>query len=508
MELTNPIWLLAIAAVAIPVAIHLWNIRPGRVLKVGSISLIEAAARKSSRSLNLLDILLLILRCLLLIVLAMVLAIPLWHKTAAVGKAKGWILIPKENLESTYQHFKTGIDSLIKAGYEFHYFDRGFSKTDLSRVLANTKDSLANTDTTTSNYWNLAKQLDTTVSPALPARIFTPNLAANFSGTKPQTSLNLNWRTYVPADSTATWIQDAWINNNNTIRVATGTSKPSGTIFTYTNVQSGDQPGSPFTVAFNNGRTTVCLKTGKRQPVVVDTAVLKIAVYADGKPTDAAYLIAVLKAAIGFMQRKADIKQYIDANAIPKGRDWLFWLSAKQIPAELQNTNAHLFEYEAGKSFETNSWISNEGAFVTTQQNQKIELFKLIDNAEVYNNVLWRDGFGNPVLSKENNGQTDTYHFYSRFNPAWNNLVWSDDFAGWMLNLIVGDKTSTRPLANDRTILTQQQIDPINIPTARTSATKTAGFANISNYFWLALMLLFLTERWLATRTQNSTTNG
>ena len=97
-QFLNPIWFFGAAALLIPVLIHLWNIRSGKVLKVGSISLINAASRKSSRSFKLLDIPLFILRCLLLFILALLLALPVWQKKIEAAKVKGWVLFPKENL--------------------------------------------------------------------------------------------------------------------------------------------------------------------------------------------------------------------------------------------------------------------------------------------------------------------------------------------------------------------------------------------------------------------------
>jgi hypothetical protein len=35
MLLTTPIWLFALAAIGIPVMIHLWNIKPGKTLEGG-----------------------------------------------------------------------------------------------------------------------------------------------------------------------------------------------------------------------------------------------------------------------------------------------------------------------------------------------------------------------------------------------------------------------------------------------------------------------------------------
>ena len=148
MILLNSIWLFTLAALSIPVAIHLWNIRPGKTLKVGSISLMEASAQKSSRSLKLHDLLLLLLRCLLLALLAFILAMPFLQKQISTSSVKGWLLIPKENVRESYQKFKPQIDSLTKAGHEFHYFNKGFEKAELSKVLTDYKDQKSIADST------------------------------------------------------------------------------------------------------------------------------------------------------------------------------------------------------------------------------------------------------------------------------------------------------------------------------------------------------------------------
>ena len=501
-QFLNPIWLFAAAAVAIPVAIHLWNIRPGKVLKVGSISLMDAASRKSSRSLKLLDIPLLIMRCLLLVVLALLLAAPLWQKRLQSTKVKGWVLIPKETLQEAYPKFKSRIDSLTNAGYEFHYFDRGFPKSDLKQILANAKDSIANASTKQVNYWGLINQLDTVVTPALPVYVFTPNQANYFKGQKPEVALNLHWQTYTAKDSTNTWIQGAWFNSNNTIRVVQGNSKPSGTTYTNADIKSGN---SLYNVTINNGRATVSLKNGDQQQVVVDTTTLQIAVYADNN-IDAGYLKASLQAVSQFTHRKISIKQYADANAIPAGQSWLFWLSEKSINNNTLQLSHNIFRYKKGKVISSDSWLNNGSIFsVALQQEQKIGLYKLIEANSTGDNIIWRDGFGHPVLDLQKDGQTSIYNFYSHFDPAWNDLVWSNEFPGWMMELIIENNAGS--IAKyDKRVLDQQQIMPDIINETHTSAVKTAGFSNISNYFWLILALLFFAERWMANKTQ--TTNG
>lgn len=483
-------------------AIHLWNIRPGKVLKVGSISLMDAASRKSSRSLKLLDIPLLLIRCLLLVVLALLLATPLWQKGIQAAKVKGWVLVPKETLQEVYPKFKPRIDSLTNAGYEFHYFDRGFPKSDLKQILANAKDSIVNTSTQPANYWSLINQLDTVAAPALPVYIFTPNQVGYFKGQKPQVALNLHWQTYVPKDSTSTWIQGAWFNSNNTIRVVQGNSKPAGTMYTYTDVKSGN---SLYNVTINNGQATVSLKTGDLQHVVVDTATLQMAVYADNA-IDAGYLKAALQAVSQFTQHKIGIKQYADANAIPAGQSWLFWLSEKPISGKILQLSHNIFRYEKGKVISSDSWVSNGSVFsAALQQEQKIGLYKLVEANGTGNSVIWCDGFGHPVLSLQRDGQANVYNFYSRFDPAWNDLVWSNEFPGWMMKLVMEDKAALTA-KYDKRALDQQQIMPDIISEPHTNAVKTAGFSNISNYFWLILVVLFLAERWMANKTQ--TANG
>src|ERR1700709_2006379 len=111
MILLNPIWLYALAALSIPVAIHLWNVRPGKTLKVGSIALMNESAQKSSRSLKLHDILLLLVRCLLLALVALVSTMPLWQKQINSSTIKGWVLLPREHLKEGYGKFKPAIDS-------------------------------------------------------------------------------------------------------------------------------------------------------------------------------------------------------------------------------------------------------------------------------------------------------------------------------------------------------------------------------------------------------------
>lgn len=476
---------MALAAVSIPVIIHLWNIRPGKTLKVGSISLITEASKSTRRSFKLLDILLLILRCLLMTLLALLLAVPVWQKYASAQKAKGWMLIPKESFKETYQKYKPTIDSLDKAGYEFHYFNKGFAKQDLKTVLA---DSSVKDTAISANYWGLVKQLENSIGDN-PVYLFTQNGIDHFKGSKPRIKLNsLHWQTYTAKDSVARWIDHAFITNNGAIKVTVGSSMPSATNFTTQTVQGGGN--NDVIINVQNGQPFVSLKN-TNESVAVDTSTLHIAIYTDKHQVDAGYLKAALSAAVNFMGRKSVIRQYSSPAQIPNGQSWLFWLSEQPVKAGLLKSSKNIFQYEGGKVSDVNSWIDPG----------HIALAKMVNSTSAYE-AIWKDGFGKPILGLDDNA----WHFYSRFNPLWNDLVWSDDFPKLMLKLLLEGRPS-QPNGHERRILNNQQLQPeIFAQPMPQLSYRTNEQADPSKYFWLLLVLLFIAERILSHK--KSTSNG
>ncbi|WP_184547416.1 BatA domain-containing protein [Mucilaginibacter sp. FT3.2] len=497
MQFLNPIWLFAIAAISIPVVIHLWNIKPGKTLKVGSIALITAAAQKSSRSFKLNDILLFVVRCLFLLTLALLLAVPFWQRYQAPVRAEGWVLIPKENLKESYKKLKFVIDSLAKSGYEFHFFDEKFQKFELNKAL---DDSLLKDKPKVKNYWTLVEKLDEKLPAGIPVYLITPNQKKYFSGTRPSVSLNLHWQTYTPADSMSTWIESAWFTNNNSIKVTEGNSKSSGTYFTNYIIQSEGDPKSPFIVDVNGGKPLISLKNTPGKVISIDTNTFKIAIYTDKYATDAAYLKAALTAAGNFTGHKIVIKQYGNESQILTGQDWLFWLSDKPIDANNLKKTSHLLNYAPGEEINTSSSIKTNGVFSLSDLEVEASLYKLIKKEPLTNSQpVWIDGYGNPVLSKELNQQTTQYYFYSRFNPAWNDLVWSNSFPKLLLKLILYNTDNELIKEHDLTEISHQQLMPDTIsPAKNTADDKPVEQIDLSHYFWITLAMAFFIERWLA----------
>jgi hypothetical protein len=489
LQLTNPLWLFAIAALAIPVVIHLWNIKPGKTLKVGSIALMGAASRKSSRSFNLLDILLFILRCVFLLVLALLLSQPFWNKTAEAEKLKGWVLIPRQNIHQVYSSFKTKIDSLNKAGYQIRYFNRGFAAIDTAK-LKNLADSAKGNPV---EDWMLFKRLSSVVPSNLPLYVFTPNNLNGFGGNKPTLNLNIRIQTFILADSTKKWVSDAIMSSTSgVLKLTEGTSSPTGTTFSSSAVQQTDQRTSRYQISTNNGQLSVAFKNDSTNKVV-DTTTLRIVIYSD-KGMDAGYLKAALNAIKQFTNRRIDI-QVINSSIIAKGKiDWVFWLRDRRISLIAAEGIENVFVYQPGKLQNIQSTIHISGVAATA-------LTKHIPSTpSAQDQIIWQDGFGEPVLSKDDH---HVYHFYSRFDPMWNDLVWSDQFPKAILTLLF-DGSQNTDRNNDKRVLADEQLTPVlTTEQAKTNSNKITSQVDLSKAFWIALVLLFIMERLLAYRTKS-----
>lgn len=471
----------------------MWNIRPAKLLKVGSIALIEASSRKRSRSFKLLDVLLLLLRCLFIILLAFLLAMPYFKKQDSATKSKGWLLIPRENFKEVYGKFKTKTDSLLKSGYQLHYFNPGFNKVDIKQAVADTTGGSKGT----TSYWNLLRELDGQIPEKLNIYLITPGTLTHFNGSKPGVSLKQTWQTYTPADSTDTWIQQAWFAGNKDVHVVQGTSKPSGIAYTNAVINSGTEGNSVYSINTSKGQADIAFKNGTQQPVAIDTAALKIEVFAGNNPLDAGYVKAALETVTQFTQRNIVTKAY--SNSREKG-DWLFWLSDKPLDKTIADRFANVLIYEPGKATAINSWVSTAGVYTVSQGQPVVPLSKSIILKSHPGEAVWHDGFGNPVLSRETKGPGDLYHFYSRFNPGWNDLVWNDNFPEMMLKLIVKDKTVFDP-KHDRRIVDQKEIQPVIVDEGNVIDSTHITNSDLTKYFWLSAALIFLAERWLAYRT-------
>lgn len=184
LQLVNPIALFALAAVIIPVLIHLWNVRKGKTLKVGSIALLAESSKQPARSRRITNWPLFLLRCLLLLLLAFLLANPFWESRTKNGAA-GWMLVADDHLPVAYQQHQGLIDSLLKKGFELHKLSPAFEKISLFDTTSS--------HISTESPWALIKQLDAGLPKDFPVYLFASNQLKDYYEERPVTQLNLHW---------------------------------------------------------------------------------------------------------------------------------------------------------------------------------------------------------------------------------------------------------------------------------------------------------------------------
>jgi len=488
LQLLNPIWLLGIGGIVVPLIIHLWNVKTGKTLKVGSIALMGESSRQNSRSLKLNDLLLLFLRCLLIILLSVLLAEPVWRSMQMPNENRAWILVEKDAFSETYSNYKKEIDSLLNAGNELHLFQPQFEKVDFDEMM---QDTVLAETLSKSSYWILIRLLEQQIPQGSKAFIFTGDRLNRFHGFRPAVNTAINWQTYTSSDSVSKWIDQAYLSSSGDIRAVISQSNPKRTLRKIVTINPGTV-NSGIKASIWNGKPFLQLNN---QGLAADTTTLTIGINSEGFPKHAEYLIAAINAIQKYTSRKIKL---VKPSADP---DILFWLSPKNIPVNIAKNmkpGSKLFQYAKGKVNSQNTWIEvSDGQ--TSLQSEHIALYKRITFPAINNGfAIWEDGFGQPVLHLDQENERLVYTYYSRLDPEWTDLVWSPEFVKMLMPLLIPEVHSSQHKEWDK-----RSIDPIQIPPnsdfrPQSSELLIVKEDNLKIYFWFLLMIVFITERFIS----------
>lgn len=455
-------------------AIHLWNVRQGKTLKVGSVELLMETAQQRAKSLRLTELLLLLLRCLLIVLLSLLLAGPYWKSAGD----KGWIVVEKNIAQRAFKDHKTLIDSLLEKGYTTHVFAKGFAEADPATI---TQDR----DTVPRAYWPLIRQLQAQKPAGIPVYLFTGNQLRHFNGARPTIDFNLVWTT-IGTDSVSSFVDHAYTTADDSLAVITATTSSHGTIY-HTTMMGLDRPsqGDLF-IDVRDGLLQVRYK--QDAPVQVDTTTAVFTVYADLYLADADYVVAALQSIQQFTKRKMVVRRIARLQDLPRRSDALFWLSDQPAPPDRATW---VMAYAGGAVVANHSWIQDVGNPQT-----RVTLYKRTVADRDTGNVLLRDGFGQAVLT----GNTLQTHFklYTHFDPAWSELVWSEAFpqlvSGWIDR--TADKTNNHDLRVVDTAVLRLPVQE------RMRQPVVMGEQAVWTHriLWLLLLLIFIGERYLSFR--------
>ncbi|MGI4886842.1 MAG: BatA domain-containing protein [Janthinobacterium lividum] len=498
--LTSPSALLALLGLLVPLAIYLWNRRPGPEVAVGSLRWLAAGANRRLRNLKPEQLALLLLRAAVLGALAVAVAGPAWRQGRPAGR--GQVLVGPE-LAGTpaLAAARPGLDSLRRRGYALRWLAPGLP------VVA--PDSLGHYRGPAAGNFAWARVQQAADSfPSQPLRVLVSNTLHNLAGPHPLLLAAVRWQLLAPGAPAATWLAEA-AGTPDSLRLLVGRSTAIQTTF-QTLAVARPAGGAPLRtpglgplryLTAANGTGQLRPASAAPGPGVAVAGPLRAVLYATpSHAEEARYLRAALQAAALGMPAPLQLATATAAPAPSAGVGWLFWLSDAPVPAAWRAAaarGAHVWQAAAGPSAADTTQLVAPGAAA-------VALFRRAKGPALTGGApLWTDGRDRPVLARQAVGQGAIYQLTTRLQPAWGELADSPILPTLLLEVLrpAPDATSTLD-AHD-----QRRFDPAQLlrapgPQAMTTTLPVTAFTFSDLRPWLVLLaaLLLAVERWVARR--------
>lgn len=475
MQFLYPIGLLALAGMLIPLLIHLWNIKQGKTLRIGSIALLGESSPLSSRSYKFTDLLLLLLRLLILLLITFLIAKPYLDRNDKKTTDKGWVLLKKQQLVPVYEKHRKTIDSLLKVGYSIHDFAPGFQQIS----LADTLNNINSNDTLSIGYLNLLHVLNQQKKAGFKTVIFADQKIGDFGEVMPSLDIDLKWIPLASADTVATWTADLTTGKYEAV------STPASTVYT-------------------------------KVPSAVKQ--VNIMINAGSYPRDAQYVRAAVQAYSRYSKSNIILSDYQPGRI--ETADVLIWFSETPVSEQMlsgMKKGGRVFSYMTGKAEAMNSTF--HFADMGYGNTPIIHLNRRVVAASDKKLPVWTDGFGGTLLSKSDGKNVVVYSYYSRLNPDWSDLVWSSQFVRRLIPLLINNPEEqdengfVRNAKDQRTFIPDFKISvpgvkhPVQAG-AEEPVKNRVKQVSLENSIWTILLLLLCAERFLSFRKFKNLNNG
>ncbi|WP_439880697.1 BatA domain-containing protein [Pontibacter sp. MBLB2868] len=495
MTFLAPYWLFAASAILVPIAIHLWNKRQGKTVKVGSLRWLEASASTRWSSIKLNDVWLLLLRCLILILLAVALAQPVLVHQPQQSEAKKAIYVGQELLyTSALQPIKPAIDSLLQRGYSLYAYT-----ADFRQITPEAWQQISNrtTDTTlnfSANYWGLLPALSEKYDqPQDSVWLFTSDQQRYFTSDRPENlPENIYWIP-IATKATATWLQAAVQTSPDSLLLITGHSTRDGITYNRHSIGKAtlslNLPGKQVLQLQRQNDSLQAVVGNTISKVQVQKEPLQIAILPDeAHKQEARYLKAAIQAISNYTQLTIHLKTDTAA------ADWVFWLRNAKVPVSLEKQvkqGLKLWVQQGAEPTKLNTSIA--GAAGTAI---KVHQVSAANQQSSKAAALWTAANSQPILSWQPMGLGRIYTFRSGFSPAWSELGRSAQLPDLLLPLLLPTPAATYDLR----ALDEQQLMPnqrTEVATAEASKTQREPLVP-----WVVLVaiILFLMERFIVSR--------
>ncbi|SEK39399.1 BatA domain-containing protein [Parapedobacter koreensis] len=481
VEFLYPLGFLAATAVIIPVLLHLWRKEKRKVLQVGSTKLFGNIKKHRINRLRIKNWPLLLLRCLLILALSCLLAAPHIASDRPGSNETGWILLGTAYHENLAESQRILMDSLLNNGYGLRAFEPGFRKISMQD---------ADTVSQSANPFALIHQLNDILPAGFPVVVFSSPQISQLTGDVPATTLALTWHAFAQRDtSRVQWAAQAWNTASDSIAVIVGSSSTDDTHFEQLVVQAdGSEQG--VQVRVEQGQTLVKLD-GQSEWVAVNDHKFQIRFASDTPLPDLGYLRALLAA----FQQATDFPMEMATYQPGESCDILFDLTEAGLP-DTALAAATIFRYASGvPEDQQNNYVIPAN---TQADRAMASVYKLIV-AEDKDTPVWQDAFGRPLLTVSRQQGYTLFRCYTRFNPQWTDLIWSEAFINSMIPLFVNTKepllvSSFHTYSQDKRAF----VGTVSLPHRAKTAQDIGQVPNQANTIpylaWIAL-LIFAAER-------------
>ncbi|WP_400192593.1 BatA domain-containing protein [Hymenobacter sp. B81] len=498
LSFAAPSAFLALAGLLVPLAIHLWNRRPGRVVPVGALRWLTPGSSRQLRQLQLSQLPLLLLRLLLLGLLVAALAGPRWQPP--LPPARPQVLLAPEVLSApTVAALRPTLDSLRRRGATFHRLAPGFPALPDSAL---TPTALAEPaplllpPPAGPDYWQLAAEAARHF-PTGALYLYTDARLHHFRGRRLPLPARLRWQLLPTAPDSAAWLQQASRPNPDTLLLTVAHGSAAATTLRRHRqawpARAGllpRLPGLPPLYFRAGAAPRIELRPAPDSVAyaVPVTRPLRVALYHDPRTRalDARSAAAALRAAASATPLRL---QFFSSPATPPDSlDWLLWLSDAPVPAALRQrlpAGLHLLTDASGPGIPTDAPIET--------YTPATSLRLLRRSGPAAGPAQWADAYGRPVLSYRPAGRGGWYRLHTRLHPAWSTLAADGQLPALLLSLLAPD-TSAPDL---RTLDPGQLRGSVAAEPARVARPVALDLAP---WVLLAAALFFAIERLLSQR--------
>ncbi|WP_242921699.1 BatA domain-containing protein [Pontibacter liquoris] len=502
MTFLAPYWLFAASAILLPIALHLWNKRPGKTVKVGSLRWLEASASKRWSSIRLHDVGLLLLRCAILVLLAVALAQPVWVRPARKSAGKKAVLVAPELLyTAARQALQPSIDALLQRGYTLHEYSTGFRQLTAEQWQKIRRTTTDTTLTNTTSYWRLLPALAQKYNqPQDSVWLFTSDQRRYFTGTRPDAlPENIHWLP-VAIEIAATWLQAAVQPIPDSLLLLIGHSTRESISYS----QYRTATNTPQLVLKDGRQLHLQLVQDSLRAIIGhDTSFVQL----QQKPLQVAILTnSAQKNEKRYLQAALEaISSYtgfpIRITADTTGANWVFWLGNEPLPQALKQRvpkGAQVWVQPGTKPQAVTTTLP--GAAGTA-----IKVYQLSRPAQTLAaaaTAVWTAADATPLLTVQPQGQGNLYTFRTGFDPSWSELGRSGQVPERLLPLLF---PSQQGPTYDARALDEAQLIPLKRVAVTPAAVPAPRSQPLLRWVVLAAFLLFIAERFIAGRRARDT---